>query len=198
LRLLERGARVVLWDESKEKSEQAVALLSGWTKLDGSLMKSHVSRLQPEEQGVDILVGTALRQPVISASLIECLKDGGMVMDAGVGTLTPEAIDAAVSRGLRLYRLDMRAGLSGQITVGLETLGLVTKVIGQGQVAGVDVVAGGMIGKRGTIVLDAIGEPTRVIGVADGHGHLLDAREAAAYERVIVQVKAELVRRRLP
>ena len=134
----------------------------------------------------------------MSESLIDRVRKDGAVLDAGIGTLSVGAVDRARERGLRLYRLDMRAGLTGQVAIAIETSELLSNVIGQSRVAGIDVVAGGVVGRVGTVVLDAIRLPTRVVGVADGRGQLMSTEEALAFADSVARVRKELVRRRLP
>ncbi len=59
------------------------------------------------------------------------------------------------------------------------------------------VVAGGEIGERGTVVVDSICHPTRVIGVADGAGHLLSDADVAAYADRIKAIQKEIFEQRL-
>ena len=120
-----------------------------------------------------------------------------MVIDAGIGTIYPDAIEYGISHGIQLYRLDMRAGLSGEITNVLESLELTSKVIGTEDYDGVRIVAGGTLGRKGDIVVDSISQPTRIIGVADGHGGLLEESEEEKYQQKLIKVKAKIVEKRL-
>jgi len=40
---------------------------------------------------------------------------------------------------------------------------MVSEIIGKGEIAGVTVVAGGILGNRGDVVLDSISHPTKVV-----------------------------------
>jgi len=196
LRLIERGASVHLWDEDESTLGDAEALISQWAKFDGRIAERVVERLQQGRQ-VRMLVGGSVRCATVQRELVDHLSPDGILLDAGVGSLTPGAVEEAISRGLNVYRLDMRAGLSGQIAVHLETLDLLQSVLGSGEMDGISVVAGGAIGKRGSVVVDAILEPTRIIGIADGRGGLLSSPEAGSCQRSVARVKQEMLRRRL-
>lgn len=52
--------------------------------------------------------------------------------------------------------LDMRAGLSGEITNVLETLELTSKVMGPEDYDGIRIVASGALGRKGDIVVGSI------------------------------------------
>jgi len=196
LRLIERGASMQLWDEDESTLRDAQALMSHWTAFDGVAPERVVERLQPGDQ-VKMLVGGSVRYATVQRELVKHLASDGILLDAGVGSLTAGAVEEAIFRGLSVYRLDMRAGLSGQIAVHLETLDLLHSVLGTGEMDGVSVVAGGAIGKRGSVVVDAILQPTRVIGIADGRGGLLSSVEAGSCQHSVARVKQEMLRRRL-
>jgi len=196
LRLSERGARVLLWDEDGLALQTAEGLLSQWGVLKSGPINEPVRTLRPEDQ-VRILVGGSMRRPTVTRELIQHLAPNGTLLDGGVGSLTEEAVEEAIRRGMRVLRLDMRAGLSGQIATHLETLDLLRSVVGTGELDGISVVAGGSVGKRGSVVVDAIRHPTRVVGIADGRGGLLPAVEAEKCYESVARVKQEMLRRRL-
>jgi hypothetical protein len=68
--------------------------------------------------------------------------------------------------------------------------------MGEGKIANIPVVAGGVLGRRGDIVLDSISSPTMVIGVADGKGGLLSEREISPFINRVKKVRLEIARRR--
>lgn len=198
MRLMEMGASVYLWDLAHEKVLRSITLLEQWCQIEPISTKKNVFALEKEGENLDLLVGTALSKAVVGENLVERVASQGLVIDAGVGSLQAGAIERAIGLGLRLYRLDMRAGLSGQIALVLDTDDLVSRLMGVEKLAEQEIVAGGAIGRRGAIIVDAIHNPTRVIGVADGRGGLLSGAELAGYEENIQSVKAELLRQRLP
>ena len=197
MRLLEIGANVYLWDPVADKLTQSISLLEQWCRLEG-VAAQHVFALENAGEKIELLVGTALSESVVTADLIDKVAQQGLVLDAGVGSLQGSAVEQAIALGLKLYRLDMRAGLSGQIALVLDTDELVNHLMGVNKLAGQEVVAGGAIGRRGAIIVDAIHNPTRVIGVADGRGGLIAGDQLNEYEERVQAVKAELLHLRLP
>lgn len=193
IKLAQRGARVVLFDPRASMEDTATSL----NTLLGSDAIIAAKDAEACARGSAVLVGTAVRAPVIDAVMISALPDGGLVLDAGVGTIFPDAIECGAQRGLRICRLDMRAGLTAEIANILETAELITTAMGRAELAGVPVVAGGLIGQRGDVVVDTIVAPTRVIGVADGRGHLLRETEAAEFEPRVRAVRKQIIGMRL-
>ena len=95
------------------------------------------------------------------------------------------------------YRLDMRAGLSGEITTVLETSELSEKVIGFEDYDDMRVVAGGALGRRGDIIVDSISQPTRIIGIADGRGGLLSEQDEGEFQPKLQKIKAKIIQKKL-
>jgi 4-hydroxy-2-oxovalerate aldolase len=193
IKLAQRGAAIVLFDPRAKVEDTARSLntLLGRTAV--------VATRSATEAALEstVLVGTALREPIIDAAMIAALPVGSLVLDAGVGTIFPEALELGARRDLRMRRLDMRTGLTAEIANILETAELISTAMGRTELAGVPVVAGGLIGQRGEVVVDAIVAPTRVIGVADGRGHLLHGEDAAAFEPRVRTVREKIIGMRL-
>lgn len=78
----------------------------------------------------------------------------------------------------------------------LETHELKDRIMGEGKIADIPVVAGGVLGRKGDIVLDSISNPTMVIGVADGKGELLKESKISPFIDRIKKVRLEIARRR--
>ncbi|KAF5425153.1 hypothetical protein C5S42_11460 [Candidatus Methanomarinus sp.] len=118
------------------------------------------------------------------------MKPNGLVIDASNGTISPDGIQYSTNSGLKIYRLDMRAGLSGEIITALETKELVENIAGNGKINGIPVVAGGFIGKKGVVVVDSISHPARIIGLADGVGGIIkDDEEIKRCEEKLKRVR---------
>jgi hypothetical protein len=118
----------------------------------------------------DFVLGAAQKQPCITRALLDRVPGHAAVYDLGIGTLFADAADRARARGLNLYRLDNRAGISSAIIRLLETDYMVRRLMGRVRVRDVDIVAGGLLAPAGAVVVDDISNPTVVFGVSDGEG----------------------------
>jgi hypothetical protein len=195
LRLAVRGVEIWIW---RETAMAAARVCDALHALVTTLAPAPAAAVRPwtgDVHGVDAVVGATGGGSLVPASVVHSLDPDGVLLDAGVGSLTIEAIDVARTRGARLYRLDMRAGLAGAIAVALDTADLADRIVGHDVVAGIPIVAGGAIGQRGDVVVDAIDVPTRVVGVADGCGHLL--ADAQPFRARVERVEEELFNQRL-
>jgi hypothetical protein len=105
--------------------------------------------------------------------MLRLLKSNSIVFDASLGAVMPEAIEWAAEHGIRVVRPDMRAALTGELSSLLGTTEIASQLLGKGEIGGVPIVAGGLVGRRGDVVVDSIASPTRVVGIADGTGRLL-------------------------
>jgi hypothetical protein len=197
LRLATRGVQVWIWRETPGEAARACDAVGA---LLATMVPAPPAGVWPwtrQVAGIDAVVGATGGGSRVPADPVAGLAPHGLLFDAGVGSLSGEAIEAARARAARLYRLDMRAGLAGAIAVALDTADLAGRIAGRDVVAGVPIVAGGLIGQRGDVVVDAIDVPTRVLGVADGCGHLLAGADAQAFQARVERVDQELFRRRL-
>lgn len=195
-KLAERGYEVTLWGKNGRRLRKIISGLN--LVLGKSAGQINVSMdAKGAVTGAGILVGIIPYSPIITSEMLELMSEGGLVIDAGIGTLYPEAIEYGNTHGIRLYRLDMRAGLSGELTTVLESSELTDKVVGIEEHDGIRLVAGGIIGRKDDIVVDSISQPTRIIGVADGRGGLLDESEKAKYRPELLKVRATILEKQL-
>lgn len=163
---------------------------------DNDLIRRFLAGLDSQQQKTtqdvskaDFLIGLTPYEGSIEESVIRKLKAGAVVIDAGPGSLTKKAVAMALKRGVRTYRLDMRAGLFGEIEGVLKSQVLMRQIMGVKRIKGVKVVAGGVMGRRGDIVMDSMTCPRRVIGVANGQGGLLKTAETKQFESPIKKIK---------
>jgi hypothetical protein len=120
--------------------------------------------------GADIIIGGAVYQQVIKAEDIKRTGKKPIIIDAGIGTITSEAAEYARLNGLMMIRVDNRAAMAGTLFSIIQSHDLVSRVMGKGDIDGVPVVAGGIVGEPGTLIIDSINSPVQVIGIADGTG----------------------------
>ncbi len=146
-------------------------------KLDARTGPGRIAfaRLDEAVADVDALVSLSPRRPCVGPDLVARMASGALLYDGGIGSLEPDATPAAEVRGVRVVRVDMRPSLAASA---LELIGmrkLVEQHMGREAWDGVSVVAGGLIGRKGDVIVDSVRHPTRVIGIADGKGGILGA-----------------------
>jgi hypothetical protein len=131
-----------------------------------------------------IVLGASQKRASIDEALVEQLPPGAAIYDVGLGNLSLAAADRARSKGLRLYRLDNRAGISSAVVRLLETDYMVGKLMGHLRLKNVDIVAGGLLAPPGAVIVDDISNPTFIFGVADGKGRFKEPLDSADQDRV--------------
>ncbi|HOE66006.1 MAG TPA: hypothetical protein PLO62_05730 [Candidatus Hydrogenedentes bacterium] len=129
----------------------------------------------PEEvlPEMDAVACVSPRNPILGPDWVRLMRPGALLYDGGIGSLTPEAVMAAEERGIQVVRVDMRSTLAATALELINLRGIVFGRMGRETWGGVPVVAGGLIGRAGDIVVDSVKDPARVIGVADGKGGIV-------------------------
>jgi hypothetical protein len=173
LKLVERGAKVFI---TRQDENEIKCIADGLNLIKPKNIPSNFVGMTDNYEAVrnaDIVIGFTPGTPVIDKKMVDMMNRNGMIIDGGIGTIFEGTIEHAKKKGIRAIRLDIRAGFSGAITTVIETENFIKNVIGHKKIDGIDVVAGGFIGKRGNIIVDNISNPTKVIGVANGEGGVL-------------------------
>lgn len=149
-----------------------------------------------ESETADVIVAFTPYEYSVSISMVQSLTKNSIIIDAGPGCIRKDVIEYINSAGIRMYRIDMRAGLSGEVINVIETYELASKIMGKRQINSINIVAGGYIGKKGDIVVDSIATPSRVIGVADGKGKLIAVDDISQYVDLIKKVRLGIAEER--
>lgn len=165
LRLAESGARVGMTGRDSDK----VALL---VQAINAVLPEHTPyRLSAGRlRGTRVLVSAVTATAVVGPEWLSDLDDQALCVDVGIGNLAPRFIESAIAAGHECVRLDVR---SAGDPLPLHPNPFFEYVAGRRAVAGATIVAGGLIGQYGEVVVDEIKRPTSVIGVANGTGGLL-------------------------
>jgi len=189
LKLAERGANVFVTRRDKNKIN-CIAKGLDLIKPKNTLSKIvGMTNNYEAAKNADIVIGFTNGIPIIDKKMVDMMSRNGMIIDGGIGTIFQDAIGHATKLGIRILRLDIRAGFAGAITNAIETENFIKKVIGHKKIDGINVVAGGVIGKKGDIIVDEISNPTRVIGVADGAGGVLNSTFSKKYEKDLERIQ---------
>ncbi len=192
--LSQRGATVTLTGGSHDD------LIAGAQAVTGLIDHKDVLQIEVEDdtvrasQQARVLIAFHQEEPVVSLEMLQALPSDGVVFDASIGSVTFEAIAWGVEHGVRIVRPDMRAALAGELASLLGTRRITDQLMGRSEIAGVSVVAGGLVGRKGDVVVDSVMNPSRVVGVADGQGRVLYGH--TDFEERIEAVESEIARRR--
>jgi len=194
-RLSERGATITLWDENLNKLNKTVKGLN--LIKENNLVEGEIDKIKASTDS-DVIIGFTIKEAVISKEMLEKMNPGGLVIDASIGAISSKGIQYALNSGIKIYRLDMRAGLSGEIIMALETKELIKNVVGESEINGVTIVAGGFIGKKGDVVVDSISNPVKIIGIANGMGGIIkNVEELKRHEKSVRKVRSGIAERML-
>lgn len=142
----------------------------------------------------DAVVVLSPRMPCIGEDFVRVMRPGAVLFDGGIGGLEAGTIPAAESRGVRVVRVDMRPTLAATALELINMKRIVEENMGRATWDGVPVVAGGLIGDEGAVIVDNITRPARVIGIADGKGGI---REITGNEESVRKVSNIIAARRL-
>jgi len=147
----------------------------------------------PDPDRPAIVLMTGSDPTNLPTDLPESLHPDSQVLLLELGSVDGTLVEDLSERGIEITRIDSRPGLLSEISTILQTRHLVERVAGRADVQGVPVVAGGVLGRRGDVVMDDVLFPALVIGVSDGQGGLLPESEHAPFEVALGTVRAWLL-----
>ena len=146
--------------------------------------------------GAHILVRFEKQEPLMDEKIIEAVSRDAIIFDAGIGTLSKEAIIAAHKKNVLIIRPDMRAALAAELASLLDVQKTVNQIMGRVEMNGTFLVAGGVVGRYGDVVVDSVSKPTKVVGIADGAGKVIYNRKPE-FEDLLARVETEIIKRQI-
>ena len=121
-----------------------------------------------------LIVNFELENSVISGEVVEKLPSTAIILDTGLDNIDDSTIEICQNRKIDIKRIGMEIGLLNEIMLEIETIERVDFKEKEKIIDGIKVVPAGIIGERGTIVVNSLQNPEKIIGVADGKGSLLE------------------------
>jgi len=170
LKLLERGANVFVTRRNTKKLEKisdAINLIKSQYTI--AKVKWTTDNLYAATNA-DIVIGATNGVPVITEKIIVSMAPKGVIVDVGKGTITPAAIKKAEKLKKNIYRVDVTAALCGLIKTLSMTDEILLKIMGRRKIGDLTIIAGGIFGHAGEVVVDNVSSPRYVYGIADGKG----------------------------
>ena len=172
LKLIECGAKVFIINSTK-KSTLKMTNAINVMKPKKCMQKVLPVRDKNFPKQLDCIIGFTRGNPAITKKMIEQVKNNGLVLDGGSGTISNDAIDESKRKKLKMMRLDVRLGFISQATLMINTEKFFIETYGIKKFSNFNIIAGGYFGDKGDIVVDNIKSPKKIIGVSDGKGGLL-------------------------
>jgi len=172
LKLIECGAQVFIINSTKlSTNKQADAI----NIMKPAECRSRVKPITKEKipRNLDCIVGFTRGIPVITKDIVANLKTEGLLLDGGTGTISQSGINEVRKKKAMILRLDIRVGFAHYASFIMNTEEFVTKVVGKKKIDGFNMVAGGVIGEKGDIIVDNIKKPNKIIGISNGRGSVL-------------------------
>ncbi|HBV22314.1 MAG TPA: hypothetical protein DEB42_00785 [Jeotgalicoccus sp.] len=182
LRLSERNARVHIFGRKQRKIKVCIDALEQVT-FDKELIHHG-----DKDSRLDSFVSFVSADEVISSDYNNLLKDNALCLDGGIGNFSKEFISTALENGHDVRRLDVRQSqeiMDGYINSRLNSQ--FSQIIGRDIINNHPVVAGGIMGQDGQVIIDRIVKPTRVIGIANGIGGVKNESDLSAEEHIKVR-----------
>lgn len=169
LRLAETGCEVHLTGRNAAKVAALVEAIN-------LVIPAHTPFSVSEGPGSDVhvLVSAVTAEHVVTPDWLDLLAPSALCVDVGINNLSPEFIEAASAAGHQCNRLDVRS--AGDPLPVLPNP-FFKDIAGRRMLGEAGIVAGGLMGCVGELVVDQVRRPTQVIGIANGTGGLLPPEE---------------------
>lgn len=194
IRLAERGADVFLDSRNKEKTGEIIQALNHLTPKYSPSRIRQIKSYENLTDEMDVLIAFTSASNVISSSFLPFIKDGGLALDGGINNFTSDFIKGANERSINCYRLDVRAAFPHTILFLTDYINnFYHNIQGERDFGNVRVVAGGIIGNEGDIVVDRISKPKQIVGIANGIGGLKPESEYTGKERQNIEKLREML-----
>ena len=172
LYLTELGAKVYLNRRNKKKLACIVKAIN-YLKPSNTREKALVVDKIKASKNSDVLIGSSDGKPVINKKMVISLKNNSIIIDAGKGTLTKEAIKIANERKIDIFRVDIFPSLEGLISKTFSMERQIKKLLKKKKIGKINIFNTGKLGDYGDLIVDDIDTPSIVYGICDGKGDFL-------------------------
>jgi Glutamyl-tRNA reductase len=184
LRLCERNAGITLVSRDYSKARKiADGLNAILPKYSQSSIKAFAS--PPNDTVYDVLVSFVAADGVVREEMASLLKRGGIAVDGGINNFTPGFLMASGKNGVVCTRLDVRLGfVYSLLSSSPDISNFYVNVRGERLIENIRLIAGGIIGNRGDIIVDRIQKPTQIVGMANGVGGVLSGDGYSSKDKI--------------
>ncbi|HBA40549.1 MAG TPA: hypothetical protein DCZ05_12665 [Deltaproteobacteria bacterium] len=173
LKLVERGAHVFITRRDRKKLSVITRALNFIKPIHTTARIHGTTNNEQAAKGANILVGVSQGLPLITEKMIRQLAPQAIVIDAGKGTLYKEALRTAQALDIAVYRLDISAPFEGLIHQLWAIEQIVDYRMGRRRIVGEAIVSGGLLGRKGEVIVDNIQDPKIIYGISNGQGDFI-------------------------
>lgn len=170
LKLIERGANVFVVRRDRKKLS-AITRALNYIKPQSTMASIRgTTDIRTAVRDAAVVIGLTPGTGDIMVSMIKEAQPGALLIDGGKGSFSAAAVEQAEKSGMLIYRSNIIASFEGQVAMLLKMEELMQQQSGRTLLHGMSVVAGGVVGKKGEIVVDDLEDPKQILGIADGSG----------------------------
>lgn len=197
LRLAERNAKVLLDGRDKQKVEKLSEALN---LVLPKYCQGHITPMNKNSMlgELNAFVSVVSVEQVINKEYVSLLGKDSVSIDVGIGNFSTEFIESALEMGSIVVRLDVRISMphsNASLEVQNNQYRFFTDIMGRKLINDIEIVAGGIIGKEGTIIVDRVKNPKQIIGIANGYGGVKNETELTETERKNIKIIEQSVRK---
>ena len=188
IKLVERGVNVYLTRKNERKLKK---ISEGLNTIKSDYLKSKIyyttQNLRAAENA-DILIGTTPGISAITKEMICKIKSSCIIIDIGNGTIFPDAIEEAKRRKIKIFCLFMKPGYDGALETIFQTEELIKRQKSR-NLENFSIISGGILGRRGDIIVDNVDNPAKIIAIADGKGDTIPYLNSKEFQKNMQTVK---------
>lgn len=181
LRFSERNAKVQIHSRDHNKTLKIAEGLNAILPRHAVNRIEAIERLGTEPGEYDALVSFVAANKHVAESAADLISTKGVAVDGGINNFSSEFLVKCQSRHVACFRLDVRLGfVYSLLSISPDVSNFHQCVKGTRHLDDIRLVAGGVIGQRGDIIVDRIQAPGQIVGVANGIGGVLNKEEYVA------------------
>ncbi len=170
--MTELGAKVFLNRRNKKKLSCIVNAIN-YLKPYNTREKAKIANKTIAAKNSDVLIGSTDGKSVIDGKMVNLLKKNSIIIDAGKGTLTENAIKRANERKIKVFRVDIFPSLEGLISKTFSMEKQISKLLKKKKIQNINILNTGKLGNYGDLIVDDIDNINLVYGVCDGKGDFI-------------------------
>lgn len=192
LRLAERQAEVYIKGRTQTKEIDTVhSLNSILPKFSGQVYSyNELKNLDKVNSIISFISGEFEEE----SSLNKFISKETIIIDGGINNFNSSYVNKLLKNQIEVIRLDTRIAIPYQfMNMNDYIKQFFENIYGSNVLDGTNIVAGGLIGQEGSVIVDNIKEPNQIIGVADGAGGVKSYEQLTEKNRYAIQKVREKI-----